>query len=273
LTLAHSPDSDDAFMFYALSQKLVDSRGLEFRHELHDIETLNRRAEEGIYDITAISFHAYAYIADQYTLMEVGSSVGDNYGPIVVSNRSIMSSDLEEMTVAVPGERTTACLALKLFCPLVHTKVMPFDKIQPAVARGDVDAGLLIHEGQISFADQKLHRVVDLGEWWTKETGLPLPLGGNAIRRRLPRDVKSKCSDVVRDTIQYALDHRGEALDYALKYARGLDRQRADKFIGMYVNGYTLELGERGERAIELLLRLGHENGLLPRAVKLEFSD
>jgi 1,4-dihydroxy-6-naphthoate synthase len=273
ITLAHSPDADDAFMFYGLAKGKVDPRGLEFKHVLEDIETLNRKAIEGVYDITAVSFHAYYRIRTKYVLMEAGASVGDGYGPIVVSKRPLSRQDLDDVTIAVPGELTTAFLAFRLYSPETRWKVLPFDKIQDAVARGQVDAGLLIHEGQLSYMDQKLHRVQDLGEWWKMETGLPLPLGGNAIRRSLDRKTAGACCDVLRDTVQYALDHRKEALDHALEYARGLDRKRADRFVGMYVNGWTLELGKRGEQALEKLYRLGHDAGIIPVRVEPEFID
>jgi 1,4-dihydroxy-6-naphthoate synthase len=273
LTLAHSPDSDDAFMFYALASGKVETRGYEFIHELHDIETLNLRAEDGLYDLTAISFHAYPYVRKHYRLMTCGSSIGDGYGPLVVAKRSLSVRDLDEVTIAVAGTMTTSYLALKLFCPGARTKVMPFDKIMDAVVRGEVDAGLLIHEGQLTWSDHKLTRVVDLGEWWSRETGLPLPLGGNALKRSLDRKATSACCDVMRDTVQFALDHRNDALDYAIQYSRGLDRKRADKFVGMYVNDLTLDLGDRGAEAVALLFRLGHEAGVIEELVEPEFVD
>ena len=273
ITLAHSPDSDDAFMFYALAKGKVDTRGYKFEHVLKDIETLNREAIKGTYDITAVSFHAYYKIRKQYRLMSAGASVGDGYGPLIVSKRSMTRVDLDEATVAVPGELTTAFLIFRLYCPQARWKVMPFDKIQDAVAKGDIDAGLLIHEGQLTYREQKLHRVADLGEWWKHETSLPLPLGGNALRRSLDKKAASACCDVLRDTVQYALDHRNDALDHALEYARGMDRKKADKFVGMYVNGYTLELGERAEQAISLMYKLGHQAGLIPVKLEPEFID
>src|SRR5688572_25727540 len=273
ITLAHSPDSDDAFMFYALAKGKIDTRGYKFEHVLKDIETLNRDAIKGTYDITAVSFHAYYKIRKQYRLMSAGASVGDGYGPLIVSKRSMTRQDLDEATVAVPGELTTAFLIFRLYCPQARWKVMPFDKIQDAVAKGDIDAGLLIHEGQLTYREQKLHRVADLGEWWKHETSLPLPLGGNALRRSLDKKAASACCDVLRDTVQYALDHRKDALDHALEYARGMDRKKADKFVGMYVNGYTLELGERAEQAISLMYKLGHQAGLIPVRLEPEFID
>lgn len=273
LTLAHSPDSDDAFMFYALDKGKVDPRGLLLHHELRDIETLNLSAQEGLYEITAISFHAYPHVRHHYRLLTVGASVGDGYGPIVVSKRALTPADLDEVTVAVPGQLTTSYLVLRLLTPSARTKVMPFDRIMDAVARGDVDAGLVIHEGQLTFARQKLYRVVDLGEWWSRETGLPLPLGGTAVRRDIDDPTARKIADAMRDSIQYALDHRAEALDHAVQFARGLDRAQADRFVGMYVNPFTLELGARGEEALAMLLRLGHERGILPDRVVPEFVD
>jgi len=273
ITLAHSPDSDDAFMFYALAKGKIDTRGLTIKHVLDDIETLNKKAIDGVYEITAVSFHAYYKIKDRYRLMTAGASVGDGYGPMIVAKRPFTREDLDDITVAVQGLLTTAFLAFRLFAPNAKWKVMPFDKIQDAVAAGEVDAGLLIHEGQLTYHEQKLHRVQDLGEWWRMETGLPLPLGGNALRRDLDKETARKCCDVLRDTVQYALDHRKEALDYALDYARGMDRKKADKFVGMYVNSYTLELGKRAEDAIALLFKLGKQAGIIPVKVVPEFIE
>ena len=271
ITLAHSPDSDDAFMFYALAKGLVDTHGLTFRHELHDIETLNQQAEKETFDITAVSFHGYAYVSDRYQLMTAGASVGDGYGPVVVAKRPLATQDLSEVVVGIPGEHTTATLALNLLCPGIRTKVLPFDEIPDEVLKGNIDAGLLIHEGQVTFHKDNLCRIVDLGEWWKGDTGLPLPLGANAIRKSLDRKTTGICCDVLKATIQYALDHREDALDYALAFGRGLNRSDADKFVGMYVNGFTLELGERGEQAADLLLRLGHEKGLIPTRITPQF--
>jgi len=273
ITLAHSPDSDDAFMFYALAKGKIDTRGLTIKHVLDDIETLNKKAIDGVYEITAVSFHAYYKIKDRYRLMTAGASVGDGYGPMIVSKRALSRDELDDVTVAVPGLLTTAFLAFRLFAPGARWKVMPFDKIQDAVAAGEVDAGLLIHEGQLTYHEQKLHRVQDLGEWWRMETGLPLPLGGNALRRDLDKETARKCCDVLRDTVQYALDHRKEALDYALEYARGMDRKKADKFVGMYVNSYTLELGKRAEDAVALLYKVGYDAGFIPVKVVPEFIE
>ena len=273
INLAHSPDSDDAFMFYALAKGKVDTRGLTFKHVLEDIEALNRKAIDGVYEVTAVSFHAYYKIKDRYRLMTAGASVGDGYGPMIVAKRPFTREDLDEITVAVPGELTTAFLVFRLFAPGARWKVMPFDKIQDAVANGSIDAGLLIHEGQLTYQEQKLQKVQDLGEWWRMETGLPLPLGGNALRRDLDKETAAKCCDVLKDTVQYALDHRKEALDYALEFARGMDRKKADKFVGMYVNSYTLELGKRAEDAIALLFKLGYQARVIPVKVLPEFIE
>lgn len=273
ITLAHSPDSDDAFMFYGLARGKVDSRGHHFRHHLADIETLNRAALDGTYDLTVLSFHAWPRARHRYRLMTCGASVGDGYGPLIVSRRPLSRQDLDECTVAVPGELTTAFLVFRLFSPTARWKVLPFDRIQEAVLRGDADAGLLIHEGQLTYRDRRLHRIQDLGEWWRLETGLPLPLGAIALRRTLDPETSRHCTEAVRDSIRYALEHREEALEYALEFARGLDRRRAGQFIGMYVNSHTLELGERAAQAVSLLYRLGHEAGLIPERVEPEFAD
>ncbi|MBI4563099.1 MAG: ABC transporter substrate-binding protein [Planctomycetes bacterium] len=260
-------------MFWALAEGKVDARGLEFRHTLSDIETLNRRALEGAYDLTAISFHAYPYVRERYLLSSAGSSVGDGYGPVLVSRRPMTREDLEGVPVAVAGARTTSCLALNLYAPRARTVEVPFDRIPEEVAKGAVEAGLLIHEAQLTFADAKLHRIADLGAWWKETTGLPLPLGGNAVRRSLDPDVRRTVCSVLRDSVEYGLRHRSDALDHAMKYARGMDRARADRFVGMYVNEYTLDLGPRGRDALNLLLRRGHEAGLLPYPSPPEFAD
>ncbi len=268
ITLAHSPDSDDAFMFYALAKGKIDSRGLDVKHVLQDIQALNEAASQGIYDITAISFHAYPGVRQHYMLTRAGSSVGDGYGPLVVSREPL--PDLSKATVAIPGKLTTAYLALQLYRPGVATKVVPFDRIPEAVATGEADAGLLIHEGQLTYGDLRLHKVVDLGAWWKQETGLPLPLGGNAVKRSLDEKTRRDANAIIRDSVRWALDHRGEALDHALSYGRGLDRGRADRFVGMYVNEFTLDLGPDGERGLKALLGRGHEGGLIPEPVDLE---
>jgi 1,4-dihydroxy-6-naphthoate synthase len=271
VTLAHSPDTDDAFMFHALAAGKIDSRGMEFRHVLEDIQTLNLRAEEGLYDVTAISFRAWPVARHHYLLATAGSSVGDGYGPIVVSKSPLTRQDLPRVTIGIPGTLTTAYLVLKLFCPEAKTTVIPFDRIPDEVAKGTVDAGLVIHEGQLTYGDLNLNRIVDLGEWWRLGTGLPLPLGGNAIRRSLDPQARRDIDAVIRDSVAFALAHRAEALEHALSYGRGLDRERADRFVGMYVNDFTLDLGKSGQDSLRLLLQLGHEAGLIPERVEPEF--
>jgi 1,4-dihydroxy-6-naphthoate synthase len=269
--IAHSPDSDDAFMFYGLASGKVPANGFELEHVLSDIETLNRAAFEGKYEITAVSFHAYAHLTDKYILLPHGASMGDRYGPIVVSKRD--ASSLEGLTVAVPGTLTTAFLALRLFDPSVQFVVMPFDRIQEAVKAGDAEAGLLIHEGQLTWADDGLKKIVDLGEWWADRTdGLPLPLGGNVIRRDLGPKAISTLSRLLHDSIAYALAHRDEAVSYAMRFGRGLDRARTDRFVGMYVNSLTLDYGDRGRHAVTRLLGDASAAGLLPTPVKIEFA-
>ena len=272
ITVAHSPDSDDAFMHYGLASGKVPSDGIEFDHLLADIETLNRAAFEGKYEVSAVSFNAYAHLTDKYLLLPHGSSMGDDYGPIVVS-RADGPSSLEGITVAVPGTLTTAFLTLRMYDPGVDYTVMPFDQIQDAVRRGDVAAGLLIHEGQLTYEDEGLKKVLDLGEWWAERTGgLPLPLGGNVIRRDLGPATVAKVSRLLHDSIAYALEHRQEALDYALQFGRGLDRAKADRFVGMYVNELTLDYGDRGRAAVQRLLEEAWEKRLIPRQVDVEFS-
>ena len=270
--VAHSPDSDDAFMHYGIASGKVPTNGIEFDHVLKDIETLNRAAFEGKYEVSAVSFHAYAHLTDKYLLLPHGSSMGDDYGPIVVARRGGPST-LDGITVAVPGTLTTAFLALRLYDPLVKYVVMPFDVIQDKVRDGEVDAGLLIHEGQLTYADEGLQKIVDLGEWWSERTGgLPLPLGGNVIRRDLGPVMVSKVSRILHASIAYALSHRQEALDYALQYGRGLDRDKADTFVGMYVNDLTLEYGDRGRTAVQRLMDEAWEKRLIPKPVTVEFS-
>jgi 1,4-dihydroxy-6-naphthoate synthase len=271
IVVAHSPDSDDAFMHYGLASGKVPSEGLTFEHLLADIESLNRAAFEGKYEVSAVSFHAYAHLADRYQLLPHGSSMGDNYGPIVVSRRDGPSS-LDGVKVAIPGTLTTAFLALRLYEPDVAYEVMPFDRIQDAVRDGRAQAGLLIHEGQLTYGDEGLKKVVDLGEWWTARTGLPLPLGGNVIRRDLGPELVGKVSRILHASIAYALAHRDEALDYALQFGRGLDRGKADRFVGMYVNDLTLEYGERGRTAVQRLLDEGHQMGVLPTRVIADYA-
>ncbi len=271
ITIAHSPDSDDAFMFYGLATRKVRVRGLKFTHTLCDSETLNRRAQEGVYDVTAISFHAYPYIQDKYALMAAGGSVGEGYGPMVVAPRPFTVEEIRRTRIAVPGTLTTAYLALKLFAPHIETEVVPFDHIIPEVLAGKFEAGLIIHEGQLTYNKSGLHRIVDLGKWWRDMTGLPLPLGGNAIRRELGPELIQQVGKALRDSIQYALEHRDEALEYAMQFARDLDTQLADKFVGMYVNERTLDYGEEGRQAVHRLLDMGHRAGIIPHAANVEF--
>ena len=270
IVCAHSPDSDDAFMFYGLATKKVRSRLVTFRHVLDDIESLNRKATEGIYELTAISYHAYPYVADKYLLMASGSSVGDGYGPIVVSSRHLAPGDLKGKKIAIPGTMTTAFLTLKLFQPDFEAVVIPFDKILDAVKDHEVDAGLVIHEGQLTYGHGGLHSVVDLGKWFKTTYDLPLPLGGNALRRNLPAEIQSECLRLMRESIQYSLDHREEALNYAMQFARDLDPAMADQFVGMYVNHHTVDGGEIIPRAAQKLLDLGYEAGLIPHKVTVE---
>lgn len=270
IVCAHSPDSDDAFMFYALATKKIRSRIVTFRHILEDIESLNRKATEGIYELTAISYHAYPYVADRYALMSSGSSVGDGYGPMVVSTRPLAPEDLKGKRIAIPGTMTTAYLALKLFQPDFEHVVVPFDQIIEAVKEHQVDAGLIIHEGQLTYGHGGLHCAVDLGKWFKSSYNLPLPLGANAIRRDLSPEMQAECSRLVRDSIQYALDHHEEALNYAMQFARDLDTSLAEQFVGMYVNHHTLDGGQEIPKAAQKLLDLGFEAGLIPHRTKIE---
>jgi 1,4-dihydroxy-6-naphthoate synthase len=263
ITVAHSPDSDDAFMFYGLATNKVRTPGLRFSHTLCDIETLNQKARAGVYDVSAISFHAYPYVQDKYALMSCGGSVGEGYGPMIVSPRPFTASEIKTKRIAVPGTLTTAYLALQLFAPGVETEVVPFDQIIPQVLEGKYEAGLIIHEGQLTYDKSGLHRIVDLGKWWGKVTGLPLPLGGNAIRRALGPELMPAVTAALRESIQYGLDHREEALSYAMQFARDLDTQSADKFIGMYVNERTLDYGPDGREAVRRLLDMGHKAGII----------
>ena len=272
ITVAHSPDSDDAFMFYGLASGRVPTKDLQVDHVLADIETLNRSAFEGKYEVTAVSFHAYAHLTDKYLLLPHGSSMGDDYGPILVVRKDGPST-ISESTVAVPGTLTTALLVLRLYDPSVNYVVMPFDEIQDAVLSRKVDAGLLIHEGQLTYESEGLKKIVDLGEWWAARTdGLPLPLGGNVIRRDLGSSMISTVSRLLHDSIAYGLDHREEALDYALQFGRGLDRDKADQFVGMYVNELTLQYGERGREAVDRLFQDAWDHQLIPRKIDVEFS-
>lgn len=271
ISVAHSPDSDDAFMFYGLATHKVRVPGLKFTHTLTDIETLNRKAMDGFYDVTAVSFHAYPYIQDKYALMPCGGSVGEQYGPMVVAQRPIGLDELRDVRVAVPGTMTTAYLGLKLFAPTVETAIVPFDQIIPAVVAGKYEAGLIIHEGQLTYETKGLCRILDLGKWWYELTGLPLPLGGNAIRRELGQELIGNITRALRASIQYALSHRDEALAYAMQFARDLDTQLADRFVGMYVNERTLDYGEDGKEAVVRLLDMGYRAGIIPREPKVEF--
>jgi 1,4-dihydroxy-6-naphthoate synthase len=273
ITIAHSPDSDDAFMFYGLATNKIRVAGLKFTHTLCDIETLNRQAlqETGVYDVTAISFHAYPYIQHNYALLPCGGSVGEGYGPMIVATRAFTLDEIKHVRVAVPGTLTTAYLALKLFAPSLETTVVPFDKIIPQVLEGKHEAGLIIHEGQLTYVKSGLFKVLDLGKWWQEEHGLPLPLGGNAIRRALGPELMASVSAAIRDSIQYALGHREAALEYAMQFARDLDPQLADKFVGMYVNERTLDYGNDGREAVRRLLDAGYRAGIIPHRAKLDF--
>jgi 1,4-dihydroxy-6-naphthoate synthase len=273
ITVAHSPDSDDAFMFYALATNKIKTDDLKFRHILSDIETLNQKALNGEYEVTAISFHAYAYLAEKYALLTSGASMGDRYGPLVISETPMKPNELKGRVIAVPGEMTTAFLILKIFEADFTPVVVPFDKILDAVARRRAEAGLIIHEGQLTFPTLGFHKVIDLGEWWHKETGLPLPLGGNVIRKDLGRELISRVSRILRQSIEYALDHREEALNYAMQFARDMEQELADKFVGMYVNERTLRYGEVERKAVQLLLDMGHQRNIIRQPVQVEFAE
>jgi len=268
---AHSPDSDDAFMFYGLATKKVRSPRVSFRHVLEDIETLNRKALDGLYELSAISYHAYPYVADKYVLMASGSSIGDGYGPMIISTHPIEPEDLKGKRIAVPGTLTTAYLACKLFQPDFEAVVTPFDQIIGAVRERAVDAGLIIHEAQLTFDREGFHRILDLGRWFKTSFGLPLPLGANALLRSLDPEIQSECCRLMRESIQYALDNHDEALEYAMQFAGDMEPGLAEKFVGMYVNHYTLDAGEIVPRAAQKLLDLGFEAGLVPRRVEVEF--
>ncbi|MGH9417212.1 MAG: menaquinone biosynthesis family protein [Terriglobales bacterium] len=271
--VAHSPDSDDAFMFYALATNKVGLPGVKFTHVLSDIEDLNRRALQGEFEITAVSFHAYPYLQDRYQLLNHGGSVGYGYGPMIVAARPMSVEEALTRTVAIAGERTTSALVLRLCAPQVKTQVIAFDQIIPAITEGRAEAGLLIHEGQLTYAAAGLHKVLDLGKWWLEQTGLPLPLGGNVVRRDLPDAMAQKLSTVLKASIQYGLDHRDEALAYAHQFARDMDAHLADQFVGMYVNDRTLQYGPDDKRAIAELLGRGHAQGIIPHAPRLDFLD
>lgn len=273
ISVAHSPDSDDAFMFYALATNKLDTGDLQFTHVLKDIQSLNEMAMRGVYDVTAISFHAYAYISDTYALLPHGASIGDNYGPIVVARQPLKVSDLSRIKVAVPGTLTSAFLALRILNSDFAYEVVPFDQIIDAVQEGRCDAGLLIHEGQLFYEKLGLHKVVDLGEWWHERTGLPLPMGGNAIRRDLGEEITRKVSHFLRESIRYGLEHREDALRYAMQFARDMDPGTADEFVAMWVNDLTLDYTERGREAVRLLLDEGFERNIIPHRVHVDFID
>jgi 1,4-dihydroxy-6-naphthoate synthase len=271
ISVAHSPDADDAFMFYALATNKLRFPGLRFQHTLCDIETLNQRAQEGVYDVTAISFHAYPYLQERYALLGSGGSVGEGYGPMIVGARVHTMEEVRDKKIAVPGKLTTAYLVLQLFAPNSETEVVPFDQIIPQVMEGKFEAGLIIHEGQVNFDKFGLHRLVDLGKWWRDTTGLPLPLGGNAIRRDLGPETMAQVGAALKASIQYALDHHDEALEYALQFARDLDKQLAHKFVNMYVNQRTLDYGEEGREAVRRLLDMGYRAGIIPHPAQVDW--
>jgi len=271
--VAHSPDSDDAFMFYALAEGKIDTGDLRYVHELQDIESLNQRALKAELEVTAVSIHAYAYLSDRYALLPHGSSMGDRYGPRLVARTPITRADVRGKRIAVPGPLTTAYLALRLYEPDFEAVMTPFDEIEDAVVDAQVDAGLLIHEGQLTFGERGLHLVADMGEWWYQETGLPLPLGGNVVRKDLGEDLIRTVSRHLRASIAYGLEHRVKALDHAMQFSRGLDRGKADEFVGMYVNDWTLDYGERGRAAVRALLERGVESGLIDHPVSIEFVE
>jgi len=273
ITLAHSPDSDDAFMFYGLATNKIHTRGLHFVHLLKDIQTLNEEAMRGTYDVSAVSFHAYAYVADKYALLPHGASIGDNYGPIVVSREPASPNDIGRLKIAVPGTLTSAFLTLRIFNKDFEYVIVPFDKIIEAVQDGRCDAGLLIHEGQLFYDSLGLHKVLDLGEWWHQRTGLPLPMGGNVIRRDLGPELIKEVSSLLRESIRYSLDNRQDALEYAMQFARDMNTELADRFVAMWVNELTLDYTERGREAVRRLLREGYESGIIPQQVPVDFVD
>ena len=274
IRVGHSPDPDDAFMFYALAHDKIPTGDLEFRHQLEDIETLNRRALQGELEVSAVSLHAYAFLQDKYALLPSGCSMGDKYGPMVIARNPMKPADLTKLTIAVPGTLTTAFLALRLLLPEdFKYEVVPFDQIIAQVKAGKYDAGLIIHEGQLTFQNDGLNLVADLGVWWHEKTGLPLPLGGNVVRRDLGVEKMHRISELLKQSIRYGLEHREAALTYALQYARDMDRALADRFVGMYVNDWTLDYGPRGRAAVARLLDEGHQRGFLPKAIQAEFVE
>ncbi|MBA3242154.1 MAG: ABC transporter substrate-binding protein [Acidobacteria bacterium] len=273
ITVAHSPDSDDAFMFYGLATNKIETGELKYEHVLEDIQTLNEKARRGVYDVTAVSFHAYSYISDDYVLLPHGASIGDGYGPIVVAREPYQTEDLARLKIAVPGTLTSAFLALRILCPDFEYVVVPFDQIIKAVQDGQADAGLLIHEGQLFYQDLGLHKVVDLGEWWKDWTDLPLPMGGNVIRRELGAELIGRVSAHLHESIRFSLDNRRDALDYAMQFARDMDPELADRFVAMWVNQLTLDYTERGRTAVQRLLDEGAARGIIPRRVEVEFAE
>jgi 1,4-dihydroxy-6-naphthoate synthase len=273
ITVAHSPDSDDAFMFYGLATNKLETDGLKFEHSLKDIQSLNEDAKSGVYDVTAISFHAYAYVADKYALLPHGASIGDKYGPILVSKEPRKPEDVGDMTIAVPGELTSAYLALRIFNKDFKHIVVSFDQIIDAVLKGDADAGLLIHEGQLFYMEKGLDKVLDLGEWWHERTGLPLPMGGNAIKRELGDDLMRRVSKHLHRSIVYSMENREDALAYAMQFARDMSPEVADRFVAMWVNDLTLDYGERGKEGVRRLLQEGFDAGIIPHKVEVEFVD
>ena len=271
ITVAHSPDSDDAFMFYGLATNKLETDGLKFEHTLKDIQSLNEDAKNGVFDVTAISFHAYAYVADKYALLPHGASIGDKYGPILVSNEPREASEIGDMKIAIPGELTSAYLALRIYNKDFQHIVVPFDEIIDTVKAGKADAGLLIHEGQLFYNQMGLHKVLDLGEWWFDKTGLPLPMGGNVIRRDLGSELIEQVSKHLHASIVYSLDNREDALAYAMQFARDMEPALADRFVAMWVNDLTLDYGDRGRESVKRLLDEGHKAGIIPHKVKVEF--
>ena len=272
ITVGHSPDPDDAFMFYALATDGIDTGNLHFRHIIEDIETLNHRAMNAELDVTAISIHTYAYVLDKYALMTSGASMGDNYGPLVIAREPMTVDEVKTKTIAIPGEMTTASLVLRLALGEVKRTVIPFDKIMDAVESGEVEAGLLIHEGQLTYAARGFQKVLDLGEWWMQETGLPLPLGGNAIKKSLGAETIQQVSELLRRSIEHGLANRQVAVRHSMQYGRGMEESLTDTFVGMYVNDYTIDYGEKGRKAVQLLLQKANEAGIIPSPVELEFA-
>ncbi len=273
ISVAHSPDSDDAFMFYGLATNKLETEGLKFEHTLKDIQTLNEDAENGVFDVTAISFHAYCYVSDKYVLLPHGASIGDNYGPILVAKEPRPIEEIPEMKIAIPGELTSAFLAMRIYNSDFEYEVIPFDEIIEAVQKGKVDAGLLIHEGQLFYKEIGLDKVLDLGEWWHNETGLPLPMGGNVIKRDLGDDLMREVSGHLKRSIEYSMENREDALAYAMQFARDMPPELADRFVAMWVNDLTLDYGERGKEGVKLLLEKGFEKGIIPNKVEIEFLD